>query len=854
MATGGIIAPLPAHERLFEIAMRKVVLTPMVRDLQKRWLSAGVSYVTAKQQLDALEIPQGLDAAAEAAARKHMMKLRAYHIKKWRMEMTQHLGVRANVFQNDQYTEIMVRRIAENVSLIKTIPPRFHAGLAKKLVELQGTTPFDQAKLMRILQQEYGSSGYNVRRLTRDQTSKTIGDFNRVRQMSAGVEQYIWATSNDERVRPLHAELEGQTFSWHDSPPDGHPGEAIQCFPAGTPILPAGLQASVAYRYVGELVEVETANGIRIATTPNHPILTESGWRRASDLCEGDKLLQRPIRERLSARGLDPNGSERYAVAEELHELLSGHAVADRAHASAMDLHGDSLLRQEDVEIVFPPRELLDHFEALSRQIFGYLWLELSEMSQTGLTLPSRGVLDVGALGGVSSLLVGGSGESPSLVGGELLHPESVGFAGGARSQAELAQAGGDHIPADSKSGGDLFGRLLCLPSTLDFGMQSQPAFSVSLIRRIRRFPYDGIVHNFQTSTGIIIANGFVTHNCRCVAMPIFPPRPRSVAAIHRGGLVPLYQRVKLLQQGKSQLTTKQTAQKLQKRRKKTPPKPKRMTTDEAQDYYAKQELPYRDEMRALEKQMEKHSIYSPEYHALRDKYRPLEKKYEAWMESAKMNEHRARLAHGKLNADKVTYEFKGNFDPALKRLVLEGVKEFDKMVVWTRPQKILFRLTSDSRSSQWGVVPGGYSEINVSKYLKGRSGVSTIVHELGHAYDQASREFLKESIHFLYSRTKKEHLQSMNSLVRGNAYAEKEKARPDLFINPYQGKVYPEPGAPIANPWPKGKQTIRASENTSMGIQLMWQDPVRLAREDPFTFRFIWERMMGRHLLDVPL
>lgn len=40
---------------------------------------------------------------------------------------------------------------------------------------------------------------------------------------------YIWRTRRDRRVRPEHADREGQIFAWNNPPPGGHPGEDNNC-------------------------------------------------------------------------------------------------------------------------------------------------------------------------------------------------------------------------------------------------------------------------------------------------------------------------------------------------------------------------------------------------------------------------------------------------------------------------------------------------------------------------------------------------------------------------------------------------------------------------------------------------
>lgn len=67
--------------------------------------------------------------------------------------------------------------------------------------------------------------------LARDQVLKLNGNLTEERQAQAGIEEYMWSTSGDERVREMHAELDGTIQRWDDPPvtnPEGdrnHPGE-----------------------------------------------------------------------------------------------------------------------------------------------------------------------------------------------------------------------------------------------------------------------------------------------------------------------------------------------------------------------------------------------------------------------------------------------------------------------------------------------------------------------------------------------------------------------------------------------------------------------------------------------------
>lgn len=73
--------------------------------------------------------------------------------------------------------------------------------------------------------------------IARDQTLKLNGAITEMRQTNAGIDSYIWSTSQDERVREEHAVLEGQTFSWDSPPEPGHPGEDYQCRCVALPVI-----------------------------------------------------------------------------------------------------------------------------------------------------------------------------------------------------------------------------------------------------------------------------------------------------------------------------------------------------------------------------------------------------------------------------------------------------------------------------------------------------------------------------------------------------------------------------------------------------------------------------------------
>lgn len=98
-------------------------------------------------------------------------------------------------------------------------------------------------ELAGLLEDRASVSESEARFIARDTTLKTNADVTRMRQQAAGVEEYRWSTSQDERVRPMHAELEGEKFAYDDPPvtndegETNNPGEDWQCRCIALPVI-----------------------------------------------------------------------------------------------------------------------------------------------------------------------------------------------------------------------------------------------------------------------------------------------------------------------------------------------------------------------------------------------------------------------------------------------------------------------------------------------------------------------------------------------------------------------------------------------------------------------------------------
>ena len=118
--------------------------------------------------------------------------------------------------------------IAANIALINSIPQQYLDRVEQAVMaSLQAGTL--NATLADDLLKIEGITKNRAKLIARDQLGKINSRLSQLRQQSLGITHYYWSTSLDERVRDKHRRWEGDLIAWDNPPPDGHPGQAIQC-------------------------------------------------------------------------------------------------------------------------------------------------------------------------------------------------------------------------------------------------------------------------------------------------------------------------------------------------------------------------------------------------------------------------------------------------------------------------------------------------------------------------------------------------------------------------------------------------------------------------------------------------
>lgn len=343
---------------------------------------------------------------------------------------------------------------------------------------------------------------------------------------SLGARFKTWVTRGDQAVRPGHAYLAGKTVSMgkpfqtegFDLMRPGDPEAPLHltagCFIGDTAVQsPARLEGSYLRMYAGDLVTVETASGVKLTGTPNHPVFTQRGWVGLQSLDLGDYLVKPLSADRMGRRW--PVVDEPPSEISQVHASLVESSVGYRVVVSAMDFHGDGAGSSE-VQVVRTDLILGDPVVGNDNAAFIGLDLTAGDVATEGTSGGStpQPVRHGRPVGDRSHLAGGGHSPAARLVGGfgvgeprlewSLGHPDIVGGRGVPGLHSGRDESLADGGPAGSQA-----------LSQAEFGLAIEVVLDP--VQSVEVRPTAGShVYNLQTETGWYIANGVIVSNCRC--------------------------------------------------------------------------------------------------------------------------------------------------------------------------------------------------------------------------------------------------------------------------------------------------------------------------------------------------
>lgn len=150
-------------------------------------------------------------------------------------------GSKPRQFNNTRQFE-MIQTIwtSQNLELVKSIDTQIMEKLrfmmSQRIIHA-ASKPELTEQLTKEIQELAGVTRNRAALIAADQVGKLNSQLTQYRQVNAGIEEYIWNTRKDNRVRPAHITREGKRYKWSEPPSDGHPGWAIRCRCTALPLI-----------------------------------------------------------------------------------------------------------------------------------------------------------------------------------------------------------------------------------------------------------------------------------------------------------------------------------------------------------------------------------------------------------------------------------------------------------------------------------------------------------------------------------------------------------------------------------------------------------------------------------------
>lgn len=432
---------------------------------------------------------------------------------------------------------------------------------SRREVEAIITDPLRQGarveEIRGAIQERLGIARSRAETNARSQTLRLYGQIQQERQQAAGIEEYVWSTSEDERVRPDHADLDGTTQRW-DTPPivdkrtgrREHPGFDYQCLPGNSQVLLANpVNRLWRNRYRGQLTLLVTDTGETLECTPNHPILTAAGWLPAERVQVGDDVFQAGACGRQLAEAYVEDREPCIAEVFKAYRLAFGlrgpHGVAaEFEHDGVVDQHVDVV----DMDRRLRPDDESAFCERLRELDFADADPPAFALRDAELVLQTQGLP---ASCGIRALRLrlaqhfvrireaGEVGRTASadhdavaleqIANCQALYAEPLGQLFDRRAVTVETQALilrewlGVVRRSIAATVGEPRAQALAIDAESLTDAGPRAAIGAKPVRvvqkRVRQF--DGHTYNFSTQGAWYIAQNLIVHNCRCAAIPV---------------------------------------------------------------------------------------------------------------------------------------------------------------------------------------------------------------------------------------------------------------------------------------------------------------------------------------------
>jgi SPP1 gp7 family putative phage head morphogenesis protein len=365
-------------------------------------------------------------------------------------------------------------------------------------------------------------------------------------QQNPAVQSYRRVATQDARVCLACLALSGTVHTTDEIMPS-HPN----CFVPDTKVTHADLLGTASRWYSGEVVTIRVKSGNVITVTPNHPILTSNGWVAAGEIAKGSYVISTSNSERMHSL-VNPNYNHVESTIKDVVDAFNASAgvSSETVKVSAMNFHGDGA--GSEVAVINTNSLLRD--EVISKH-----------QSQGNFVTTTSNSSDLSGISNLASMLETVFPASDCIMCGDHIdginltgstsHHEPISLGLTSNRDVIFDQDSTNNISSDIESKRDvvlaLAGYVIgydgilgqMINSVFPDASSRKQACTNNLLRNsiqisnllhafagliefdevldVEIKSYTGHVYNLQTSTGWYIANNIISHNCRCVMVPV---------------------------------------------------------------------------------------------------------------------------------------------------------------------------------------------------------------------------------------------------------------------------------------------------------------------------------------------
>ena len=369
------------------------------------------------------------------------------------------------------------------------------------------------------------------------------------------IKGYQYVATLDTATCPVCGSLDGQVFGI-DEPKPSVP-QHYNCLPGDTLVSSISRILAVSERdYNGKMVRITTLSGKTIEATPNHPILTDSGFVFAKDIHAGHNVISHSGID--GVPGSEKNKKDIIPTIEEAARSFveSGSVRSKKVPLTSHDFHGDAI--DNEIAVISADLNLGIKGNISGLKYFGKPCFMFRNANMLG-RIPKLCSFDYFIFRSFFSAhsIMSRFCKRLSFLWRCLAHPFKLLFGLVPLMNSMLVKHHIDISPTTAKRFGNAAGTCPGIVDAHD-GIYARPdpcpAFdngNVVLVKesentirgyselasdiiarhssriqldnvvRVVEYDFSGHVYNLQTESGWYIANGIITHNCRCLYIPI---------------------------------------------------------------------------------------------------------------------------------------------------------------------------------------------------------------------------------------------------------------------------------------------------------------------------------------------